>query len=180
MDPSILELTSHQPPDGWKPLFLLYVHTIWETGVWSLGPEDPPGEGNGYLLQYSCLESSMDRGAWRATVAESQTQLRDEHFHFHCSVMSNSLWPQGLQSSPPDSSVHEVFQARILEWLAISFFRGSSRPRDRTCISQVSCIAGGFFTTEPPGKPYFSFTVSINVRCSLKACLINSHGQNWL
>ena len=27
-----------------------------------------PGEGNGYLLQYSCLENSMDRGAWRATV----------------------------------------------------------------------------------------------------------------
>ena len=37
-----------------------------------------PGEGNGYPLQYSCLENSMDRGAWRATVcgaAKSQTQL---------------------------------------------------------------------------------------------------------
>ena len=39
-----------------------------------------PGEGNGNPLQYSCLESSMDRGAWRATVhgvAKSQTQLSD-------------------------------------------------------------------------------------------------------
>ena len=39
-----------------------------------------PGEGNGYRLQHSCLENSMDRGAWRATVhsiAESQTQLSD-------------------------------------------------------------------------------------------------------
>ena len=38
------------------------------------------GEGNGYLLQYSCLENSMDRGAWWATVhgiAKSWTQLRD-------------------------------------------------------------------------------------------------------
>ena len=39
-----------------------------------------PGEGNGYPLQYSCLENSMDRGAWWATVhevAKSQRQLRD-------------------------------------------------------------------------------------------------------
>ena len=41
------------------------------------------GEGNGYPLQYSCLENSMDRGAWRATVhgvAKSWTQLSDYHF----------------------------------------------------------------------------------------------------
>ena len=39
-----------------------------------------PGEGNGYPLQYSCLENSMDRGAWQATVhdiAKSRTQLSD-------------------------------------------------------------------------------------------------------
>ena len=41
------------------------------------------------------------------------------------------------------SSVHGILQARILEWLAIPFPRGSSQPRDRT---QVSCIAGEFFT----------------------------------
>ena len=52
--------------------------------------------------------------------------------------------------SPPGSSVHWISQARILEWVAISFLRESSRSRDRT---QVSCIAGGFLTTEPPGKP---------------------------
>ena len=38
---------------------------------------------------------------------------------------------------PPGSSVHWIFQARILEWVAVSFFRGSSWTRDRTC---VSCI----------------------------------------
>ena len=42
-----------------------------------------PGEGNGYPLQYPCLENSMDRGAWKATgVAKSQTLLSDYHFHF--------------------------------------------------------------------------------------------------
>ena len=40
-------------------------------------------------------------------------------------------------------SVHGIFQARVLEWVAISFSRGSSWPRDRT---QVSCIAGRHFT----------------------------------
>ena len=34
----------------------------------SLGGEDPPGEGNGNPLYYSCLENPTDRGAWRATV----------------------------------------------------------------------------------------------------------------
>ena len=38
-----------------------------ETRVPSLGWEDSPGEGNGYPLQYSCLENFMDRGAWQAT-----------------------------------------------------------------------------------------------------------------
>ena len=45
--------------------------------------------------------------------------------------------------SSPGFCVHEIFQARILEWVAISFSRGSSRPKDRT---QVSCTAGRFFT----------------------------------
>ena len=58
-----------------------------------------------------------------------------------------------MDCSLPDSSVHGILQARILEWGAISFSRGSSQPRDRTCISGSSYTAGGFFTTEPPEKP---------------------------
>ena len=59
-----------------------------------------------------------------------------------------------IDCSLPGSSVHGIFQARVLEWVAISFSRGSSRPRDPT---HVSCIARGFFTTDPPGKPRYSF-----------------------
>ena len=55
--------------------------------------------------------------------------------------MSDSCNP--MDCSPPGSSVHEYFQARILEWTAISFSRGSSWPRNWT---QVFCIAGRFFT----------------------------------
>ena len=41
---------------------------VQETRVQSLGWEDPPGEGNGHLLQYPCLENPMNREAWRAAV----------------------------------------------------------------------------------------------------------------
>ena len=45
---------------------------------------------------------------------------------------------------PMDYSVHGILQARIVEWVAFPFSKGSSQPRDQT---QVSCIAGGFFTS---------------------------------
>ena len=51
------------------------------------------------------------------------------------------------------SSVHGILQARILEWVAISSSRGSSRLRDWTQVPWVSRIVGGFFTAEPPGMP---------------------------
>ena len=46
-------------------------------------------------------------------------------------------------SDPVDNTVHGILQARILEWIAVAFSRGSSQPRDQT---QVSHIAGVFFT----------------------------------
>ena len=45
-----------------------------------------------------------------------------------------------MDCSLPGSSVHGVLQARILEWVIIPFSRGSSRPRDQTCVSCISCI----------------------------------------
>ena len=54
-----------------------------------------------------------------------------------------------MDCSPPVSSAHGIFQARMLEWVAISFSRGSSRPRDQI---QVSCTAGRFLPTELQGK----------------------------
>ena len=54
-----------------------------------------------------------------------------------------------MDCSPPSSSVLGIFQARGLEWIAISFFRGSSWSRDRT---RISCIAGRHFTVWATGK----------------------------
>ena len=205
-------------------------------------------EGNGYPLQYSCLENSVDRRAWRAVVngvAELETLewptlsislslSKDKSVPFtlnafsrlftinsicnvelqwfvctsippaesesyssfpptgahqrvryaggaqfmltkrNCKVLNKRdiihqhllntsglselkvlMWQWGcacvcaqscptlcnpVDCSPLGSSVHGIFQARILNWVAISFFRGSSWPRNWTSVSCVSCI----------------------------------------
>ena len=63
-----------------------------------------------------------------------------------------------MDCSLPGSSVHGIFQARILERVAISSSRGSPGPRDQTQVCCISYIAGGFFTAEPSGKPYFVYS----------------------
>ena len=71
-----------------------------------------------------------------------------------CSV----AWPCAILRDSMDrrllgSSVHGILLASILEWVAISSSRESSRPRDLTQgILHLLALAGGFFTTESPGK----------------------------
>ena len=55
-----------------------------------------------------------------------------------------------MDCSPLGCSIHGILQARILEWVAISFSRGSSQPRDRI---RVSRIAGDSLPSDPPRKP---------------------------
>ena len=79
-----------------------------------------------------------------------------------CSVMSISL-------SPPGSSVHDIFQARILEWGAISFSRGSSRPRDRTCISCISLSSRRILdhcATWKAGLYHWPLVIALNLQSS--------------
>ena len=62
-----------------------------------------------------------------------------------------------MNCSLPGFSGHGILQARILEWVAISYSKRSSWPRDQTCVSCVSCIAGTFFTHWATwGGPFFS------------------------
>ena len=71
----------------------------------------------------------------------------------------------------PGFSVHGILQARILEWVAISSSRGFSWPKDRTW---VSCIAGRFLPSEPPGKP--TWRLGPNVNYELEVILMCQHG----
>ena len=67
--------------------------------------------------------------------------------------------------SPPVSSIHWIFQARILEWVAMPFSKGSSRPRDQTRISR---IAGRLFTIWPNREAHLVFTwMYLNVEPTL-------------
>ena len=65
-----------------------------------------------------------------------------------------------MDYSPPGFSVHGISHARVLEWVAISYYRRSSWPRDWT---HVFCIGSGFFTTEPPGTLSLSLYIYIYI-----------------
>ena len=90
---------------------------------------------------------------WRLWKSENDSRL----------VMSNSL--HSMDCSLPDSSVHGILQARILEWVAIPFSRGSSQSKDWT---QDCCIAGRFFSVCPPSwyqmaeSPIINHIVSVD------------------
>ena len=78
-----------------------------------------------------------------------------EHFLETRRIMSVKL----VQSCPTlcdpmGYTVHGFLHARILEWVAVSFPRGSSQPKDRT---QVSSIVGGFLTSLATRRPYAKF-----------------------
>ena len=109
-----------------------------------------PGEGIGYPLQYS----------WASLVAQMVKNLSamQETLHWtftslhltgvYCTVLCLVAQLCSTLCNPMDcslqgSSVHGLFQARVLEWVAISFSRGSSQARDRT---QITHIAGRHFT----------------------------------
>ena len=72
------------------------------------------------------------------------------------------LFLDPMDCSPPGSSVHGISQARILEWVAVSFSRESFRRRDQTCISYVG---RQILYTEPPGKPYSSLFYTGSPHC---------------
>ena len=67
-------------------------------------------------------------------------------------------------SSPPGSPILGILQARVLEWVAISFSRGSSWPKDQTPFSR---IADRSFPSEPPGKPTEGKFSSVQFSCSV-------------
>ena len=151
-------------------------------------------EGYGNPLQYSCLENSVGRGAYWATVhgiTQSRTWLKwlssssssnmvplgvaiggNDPYLSHrvlhlsspllqftrlnlmcacvCSVTQSCLTLcDPMDYSPQGYSVCGISQARIFEWVAISYSRAFSRLRDQTASVVLPTLAGGFFTTVP-------------------------------
>ena len=94
-----------------------------------------------YLLIY--------RSQWRSTTCV-------------CVLVAQSFPALGdsMDCSPPSSSVLGILQARIWEWVAIPFSRGSSRPRDWTSVSP---IAGRFFTISATRNPTLTYYIFVNI-----------------
>ena len=88
-----------------------------------------------------------------------------------------------MDCSLPGSSVHGLLQARILEWVALSFSRGSSLLSDQT---QVSCIAGRFFSNSATGEAhthhichiFIHSSVNGHLGCFSVLALVNSAAMN--
>ena len=101
--------------------------------------------------------------------------------------MCPTLWDP-LDCGSPGSSVHGIIWARILEGVAIFSSRVSSWLREGTCANHSSCIAGWFFTIEPPGKPPLSYTVGshyLSILYTVQCIYVNPnlpvHGRmNWV
>ena len=113
-----------------------------------------------FCLNHLDVDSSRKPSWWPATVG-SHSAFCFIHLDWNslsiyvcvCTRAQSCLTLQTHESSPPGSSAHGILQARILEWVAISFSRGSSQPKDWTCVSVSPALTGRFIAPEPPGKP---------------------------
>ena len=117
--------------------------SLWPHGLYSSwnSPGQNTGVGSHFLLQEIFLTQGL-----------KPCLLHCRQILYHWAT--REVHP--LDCSLPSSSVHGNLQDRILDWVAMASSRGFSSPRDRTCFSCSSCIAGSFFTTEPWGKPQSS------------------------
>ena len=77
---------------------------------------------------------------WFSTFTHSTGRNVLDHRCVSVRVQSCPTLCGPVDCSPPGSSVRGIFQARILEWVAIPYSRRSSQPRDQTCVSGVFCI----------------------------------------
>ena len=116
------------------------------------------------LLYFYCLETSL---------SAAHTCIHNL-FHYHCHhhrvhAQSCPTLCDPMDCSLLSSSVHWIFQVRILERVAISFFRGFSPPRDKTRVTCVSYIEGRFFTRWAIGK----LTVTITIVGNDNSMLLN-------
>ena len=166
--PSLIFFPSHPANTGVPSLWELKTRwTNWQIDGWVSGcPGLPLRVSIGLVLYWSdyhslfnphsCLISpnlllqSLKDSVKAGPMPCYKRKVKKKSSHL---VVSNSLGP--VDCSLPGSSAHGILQARILEWVANSFSRGSSQPRDRT---EVSCLTGRHFAlwATREGRSYFA------------------------
>ena len=133
------------------------------------------GEGRKptFLLSCLCSTTSFGRRKLRSSHregGEASSLTSSLTTQWQCYLVSRVWLCDPRDCSPPSYSVRGVLQARILEWVAVPFSRGSSWPRG---WSPVSCIAGGFFTVWAIGKTLRSLLIWLSLSFFI-------HKTRWL
>ena len=137
-------------------------------------PELNPGPHTAFELSYNFILCARQLSRWFPVIANSSysctcvSYLFEYRIHWWFLPVSMDMFVQScptlcdpMDYSLPGSSVYGIFQARILEWVAISLSRGSSQSRDWT---QVSCTAGRLYHLSHQGSPRL-FTLPITSFC---------------
>ena len=147
MSPSV-NLPSAAPGRGWdcRTLTLLWPLLLCEswTRLMTCVSIKFPNRKNLSFLYYHCAYVIM----WEKTLKKCVIQLTKEGMLIckmqvcMLSHFSRLTLCDPMDCSLPGSSVHGIFQARILVWVTMSPWRGSSWPRDQTWVSCISCIGG--------------------------------------
>ena len=127
-------------------LFSLFNHTVVSdsTTRWTIAHQAPLSS----IISQSFLKSLSQRCYLAISSSTTPISFCLQSFSVSGSESESCSVVSRLFAAP--WTVHGFLQARILEWVAFPFSRGSSQPRDGT---QVSCIAGGFLTSWATGKP---------------------------
>ena len=132
-------MSNSLPPHGLQPARLLCPWGFSRKEYWSglscPSPGDLPNPG----IKPVSLTSPVLAGRFLTTSATWEAPW----FHFKSKVKVKVAQMCPTLCNPMDCTVHGILQARILEWVALPFSRGSSQPRDRTLVSH---IAGRLFT----------------------------------
>ena len=123
------------------------------------------------FLKSNCKSSNSEAKNGVKTVAMMCT---------HAQSLSRVQFCATPYCSLPGSSVHGIILARKLGWVAIFSSRGSSWPRERTHVSCVFCIVGGFFTAELPGKPLVTTNYSSSPHPWLLRLIIPTDNKAFL
>ena len=144
----------HRVGHDWSDLaavniFFVWVHQLTELFSASYAQE------NSYLTSFACFTKCL---IWR--LLSCPTSFFHTQIVLSPSVKSDSLWcPWTI-----GSSVHGILQARILEWVAISSFRGSPHPGiERLSLASLAAAGGFFVTRYPPCKNIWPGIVNISV-----------------
>ena len=134
------------------------------------------GEDASFRLERLSIDSTshwilnMEDWSWLSSL--------DYHTHsMNCAVLSQSCPTlcDPVDCSPPGSFVHGIFQARFLEWVAISYSRGSFLPRDWTHVSCISCI-GRLMDSLPL---HYLGSPNVNHKYILIVSDFHSQGNGW-